>query len=74
MVRAKPIKQGERYIRPEAPEIVWVIDRLVEIPGLPIHAKLVVEKRRHQTMTMSEVALRNKDLYLQVETPLEKGK
>ena len=72
MSRKVAIKQGERYIRPEAPEIVWVIDRLVEIPGLPGDARLVSEKRRRQTMTMSEVALVNKTFYRRIDTPPEK--
>lgn len=71
MSRTVNIKQGERYVRPEAPEIVWVVDRLVEIPGLPMHARLVAEKRRRQTMTMSEVALRNKTFYRRLDMPPE---
>lgn len=67
MAQIPPIKCGERYVRPEDPETVWIIDRLVELPGLPTHGRLISEKRRNKTMTLSEVALRDGKLYRQLE-------
>ncbi len=64
-----PIMLGERFIRPEAPDTVWVIENLVKLPGLPTHAKLVAENRPYKMMTISEVALRDQKFYHKLEDP-----
>jgi len=65
------LKRGERYSRPEDPDTVWIIDQLIRLPGLPMHAKLIVEDRRRKMMTLSEVALRNSKLYQRLEQKIQ---
>lgn len=71
MALTTKLNRGERYSRPEDPDTVWIIERLIELPGLPMHAKLIVEDRRRKTMTMSEAALRNSKLYQRLEKKMQ---
>ncbi len=31
---------GDRFVKPEDPETVWVVQRLIDLQGLPMHAEL----------------------------------
>lgn len=67
MAKNIPIRIGEKFIRPEAPETVWAVEHFVELPGLPRHAKMIAENRRRKMMTISEVALWDQKLYRRLD-------
>ncbi len=51
------IKVGDKFIKPEVPDIVWVVNRLVDLPNLPPHAELSVKGQHKRKMMMSQDAL-----------------
>ena len=61
------IKVGDKFIKPEVPNIVWIVTQLVDIPGLPLHAEMRVKGHLNQTMTMSQVALDDPRLFHRIE-------
>jgi len=66
-MKSTSIKVGDKFIKPEVPKMVWVVNRLVEIPGMPPHAKLIVQGRLNQSMTLSLDALTDQILYRRIE-------
>ena len=66
-MKSTSIKVGDKFIKPEVPNMVWVVNRLVEIPGMPPHAKLIVQGRLNQSMMLSLEALTDQNLYRRIE-------
>lgn len=60
----KQIRSGERYVKPSglAP-VVWVVDRVVDAPGLPPHVRLQREDCPLDTVTVSVQTLLNPRFY-----------
>ncbi len=61
------IKVGDKFIKPELPDIIWVVKRLVNLPGLPPHAELRVQGHFNRMMMMSREALADRHLYHRIE-------
>ena len=61
------IKAGDKFIKPGVPNIVWVVNRLVDLPNLPPHAELSVKGQHKRKMMMSEDALTDPRLFLRIE-------
>ncbi len=61
------IKVGDKFIKPAVPNIVWVVNRLVDLPGLPPHAELSVQGNLNRRMMMSQEALSDRHLYHRIE-------
>ena len=63
------IKVGDKFIKPKVPNIVWIVNRLVNLPGLPPHAELRVQGnlKRPQKMMMSLVALTDPRMFHRIE-------
>jgi hypothetical protein len=54
---AQSIKCGDKFVRPESPEIVWNVERIVDMPGLPQHAEIASYGLSTKKMLLSEKAL-----------------
>ena len=63
------IKVGDKFIKPAVPNIVWVVIRLVDLPGLPPHAELRVQGylKRPQKIIMSLSALTDLRTFHRIE-------
>ncbi len=61
------IKAGDKFTKPYVPNIVWVVDRLVDLPNLPPHAELSVEGQYKRKMMMSVDALTDPRLFHRIE-------
>ena len=66
-MKSTPIKVGDKFIKPEAPNIVWVVEQLVDLPGLPPHARLRVQGYLNRRMMMSQEALADHRLFHRIE-------
>ncbi len=51
------IKCGDKFVRLESPEIIWNVERIVDLPGLPQHAEIASYGVSTKTMLLSEKAL-----------------
>jgi hypothetical protein len=54
---AQSIKCGDKFVRSESPEIVWSVERIVDMPGLPQHAEIASYGLGTKKMLLSEKAL-----------------
>ncbi len=63
------IQVGDKFIKPKVPNIVWIVNRLVNLPGLPPHAELRVQGylKRPQKMIMSLGALTDPRTFHRIE-------
>lgn len=63
-MRKNQVSCGDRYVKqnPALP-VIWVVDRLVEAPGLPSHVRLVRDDRRFEMCTVSLHALNNRRFF-----------
>ena len=68
-MKPKSIKVGDKFIKPKVPNIVWIVNRLVNLPGLPPHAELKVQGNleRPQKMMMSLGALTDPRMFHRIE-------
>lgn len=64
----RQISFGDRYVKHSAlARVVWVVDRVVDAPGLPTHVRLVREGSPLDTITVSLYALGSSDFYRPVD-------
>ncbi len=66
-MKSTSIKVGDKFIKPEVPNMVWVVIRLMEIPGMLPHAELKVQGHLRGSMTLSLEALTDQNLYRRIE-------
>ncbi len=66
-MKSTSIKVGDKFIKPEVPNMVWVVKQFVKIPDMPPHAKLIVQGRLRGSMTISLDALTDQSLYRRIE-------
>lgn len=66
-MKSTSIKVGDKFIKPEVPNIVWVVEQLVDLPALPPHAELRVQGDFNRRMTMSQEALTDHRLFHRIE-------
>jgi len=66
-MKSTSIKVGDKFIKPEVPEIIWVVKRLINLPGLPPHAELRAKGYLNRMVMMSQEALANHRLYHRIE-------
>ncbi len=61
------IKVGDKFMKPKVPNIVWIVNRLVNLPGLPPHAELRARGYLNRMVMMSQEALADHRLYHRIE-------
>ena len=66
-MKSPSIEVSDKFIKPEVPDIVWVVKRLVDLPGLPPHAELRVQGNPNRMMMMSQEALADHRLFHRIE-------
>ena len=66
-MKSTSIKVGDKFIKPEVPNMVWIVTQIVEIKGMPPHAKLIVQGHLRGSMTISLDALTDQNLYRRFE-------
>ena len=66
-MKPRSIKIGDKFIKPEVSDIVWVVERLVYLPGLPPHARMRVLADYDRMMLMSQEALIDRHLFHRIE-------
>jgi hypothetical protein len=59
------IKVGDKFIKPNDTNTVWVVKRPVNQLGIPPHAELHDQKYLNRMMTMSLYALADQNLFQQ---------
>ena len=57
------IKVGNKFIKPEDPNIVWVVKQVIKRPGLPPHAELKAQGYLSWTVILPQNALANYHLH-----------
>ena len=57
------VHEGDRYVRPENPQVVWVVLRPVEIDGLPAHYQLAPEHKNTPVLTFAAAALADRQFF-----------
>ncbi len=66
-MKSTSIKVGDKFIKLEVPHMVWVVIRLMKIPGMLPHAELKVQGHLRGSMTLSLEALTDQNLYRRIE-------
>ncbi len=52
------IEAGDRFIKVDSKQpVVWIVDKVLETPGLPRHARLVKESGRDSTTVSVETLM-----------------
>lgn len=66
-MKSASIKVGDKFTKAEDPETVWVVNRLVDPPGVPPHAELKAHGFLNRMMMLSQEALTDHRLYQRIE-------
>ena len=61
------VEIGDCFVKPETPGTVWVVQRIVDQPGLPLHARLKSRGRLDRKIVLSVSALVDSSLYQRIE-------
>ncbi len=66
-MKSKSINVGDMFLKQGDPKTVWVVEQLVDLPGLPLHAELKAQGYRNRMITMSLEALTDDRLFHRIE-------
>ena len=66
-MKSKSINVGDMFLKQGDPKTVWVVEQLVDLPGLPLHAELKAQGYRNRMITMSQVALTDDHLFHRIK-------
>jgi hypothetical protein len=66
-VRKHSIEIGDCFVKPETPGTVWVVQQIVDQPGLPLHARLKSRGRLDRKIVLSVSALVDRRMYQRIE-------
>ncbi len=66
-MKSKSINVGDMFLKQGDPKTVWVVEQLVDLPGLPLHAELKAQGYRNRMTLMSQEALDNHRMYHRIE-------
>lgn len=58
---------GDRFVKLEDPETVWVVQRLIDPQGLPMHAELKALRYLKRKVMISVSALMDRNFYRRLE-------
>lgn len=62
-MRAPPIQPGDRFIKLDNTNFVWVAESILERPEFPVHVRLIRADDPHRMITLSVSALLDRRLY-----------
>lgn len=60
---AATLRAGDQFTRAEESDIVWTVQRIIEMPKLPKHAVMTCERPVHRQILVSEILLRDRRAY-----------
>ncbi len=63
------IQPGDRFVKTEDPSVVWVVERLLNLPDLPPHLHISPEGQSKRILTFSVSALLDGKLFQKVDPP-----
>jgi len=66
-MKSKSINVGDMFLKQGDPKTVWVVEQLVDLPGLPLHAELKAQGYRTRMITMSQEVLTDHRLFHRIE-------
>ena len=66
-MKSKSINVGDMFLKQGDPKTVWVVEQLVDLPGLPLHAELKAQGYLKRMTMMSLAALADQNLYRRIE-------
>ena len=66
-MKSKSINVGDMFLKQGDPKTVWVVEQLVDLPGLPLHAELKAQGYRNRKITMSQEVLTDDHLFHRIE-------
>ena len=61
------VEIGDCFVKPETPRTVWVVQRIVDHPGLPLHARLKSRGLLSRNIVLSVSALVDRSMYQRIE-------
>jgi hypothetical protein len=61
------IEPGDRYIKVDAPSIIWVVSNIQNVTDPVPHARLVQEGRVNRQITLSVPTLKDTSIYKMIE-------
>ena len=66
-VKKHSVEIGDCFVKPETPGTVWVVQRIVDHSGLPLHARLISRGRIDRRIVLSVSTLLDRSLYQRIE-------
>ena len=57
----------DRYVKVDAPSIVWIVDTVLSLSDPVPHVRLVQEGPENRKITLSVSALQDKSIYKKIE-------
>ena len=67
-VKKSMIKLGDRYVKVDAPNIIWVVSKPLNAADSVPHVLLVQEGTTNRKITLSISALQDTSIYKKIET------
>jgi len=58
---------GDRYIKVDAPSIIWIVTQTVNITDPVPHVRLVQEGRTNRQITLSVPTMKDTSIYKKIE-------
>jgi hypothetical protein len=72
-VKKSTISPGDRYIKVDAPNIIWVVGKPLNVADPVPHVRLVQEGTTNRKITLSISALQDKTIYKKIEARSQPG-
>ncbi|HEB79047.1 MAG TPA: hypothetical protein ENI79_01040 [Rhodospirillales bacterium] len=60
------VEIGDRFVKPEDTVTTWIVQKIISLPGLPIHAELKAQGNIDRRMLLSISALKDRSLYQKI--------
>lgn len=60
------VKSGDRYIKIDAPDIVWIVGNALDVADPVPHVRLVQERTANRKITLSVSALSDTSIYKKI--------
>ena len=68
-----PVQTGDRYAKVDAPNIIWIVSKLLYIGGSVPHVHLVQKGATNRNITLSILALEDTSIYKKIEAKPQDG-
>ncbi len=72
-MKKSTIAPGDRYIKVDAPNIIWVVSQPLNVADPVPHVRLVQEGTTNRKITLSVSALQDTSIYKKIEVKPQAG-